>query len=181
MNPEQTPIQKKTIISPEGIYHPELLSRRGEWIAWGSALIVLAAWLVLRLRGIDVVLAMPIVAIILVLAAASISLGNWMDRKTALKLEPDAIAYRNGLRDVRMRWDDIQEVRVLPARWGRKVQVIGDDRYFAFRTLGYVNVQGEEKGKIGFSEGEDLLKIILQRSHLEKLDKPENGDYYLRK
>lgn len=180
MNAEQAQMESGSAPLSNGIYRPELLSRRGEWIAWGSALIVWIAWLVLRLRGMDVVLAMPIVAILLVLAAVSISLGNWMDRKTTLAVDDDTIAYRNGLRDVKMEWQDIQELRVLPARWGKKVQVIGEKSYFEFRTLGLVSVQNEEKGRIGFAEGEELLQTILERGRLEKIDQAENGEYYLR-
>lgn len=180
MNTEQDPIKPEIKPLNDGIYRPELLSRRGEWIAWGLALVVWISMLALLLRGIDVILAMPIVGILLILAALSISLGNWMDRKTFLTFDTDSIAFRNGLRNVSLNWQDIREVRVLPSRWGKKVQVVGENSYFEFRTLGKVNVQGEEKGSVGFAEGDKILHTIVQNSQLEKTKKKENGELYSR-
>jgi hypothetical protein len=167
-------------------FRPTLISRRGELIAWLGSLIVGVGWVVLAIFGQGVNLLIPIVFILLTLIAASISLGNWMDRKTRLSLEPAGVAYHNGLRNVKLNWSEIQEVRVLPAQWGRKVQVIGDQAYFSFFTLGEVMANNRLIGQTGFADGEMILEIIIENAHLNQIEPsqaglPENSYYYSRK
>jgi hypothetical protein len=102
-----------------------------------------------------------------------ISLGNWMDRHTALRLEPGGLAYQNGLRHVRLKWEEIQRVRVLPAAWGKKVQVFGRHTYFAFNTLGEVKVQGKMMGRVGFAAGDQILEQILRSADLRPVQPSE--------
>lgn len=112
-----------TGIVKEQEYRPERISRRGEAFAWGAALLVIAGGLILYASGNPVGYLIPFLGAFLVAAGAGISLGNWMDRHTRLRLEPGGIAYTNGLRRIYLDWGQIQEVRILPAAWGKKVQV----------------------------------------------------------
>ena len=172
-------------------FHPELNSRRGELIAWGSALLVVAGWIVLVFYtsraaagvGQKVPGSVPFLGVILLLAALSISLGNWMDRRTRLKIGPNGVHFQNGLRDVQLTWDEIRQVQVFPGKWGKRVSVIGPASHFEFRTLGEVSVQGETKGRLGFGEGERILQQILEAADL--VPKPDshstNPYYYIRK
>jgi hypothetical protein len=167
-------------------FRPQLIPRRGELIAWLGSLIVGAGWVILAAFGQDATILIPIVFILLSLVAASISLGNWMDRKTRLSLEPGGVVYHNGLRSVRLDWAEIQEVHVFPAQWGRKVQVIGDRAYFGFSTLGEVRVNDRLLGQTGFAEGETILQRIIENAHLSQVQPsqaglPENSYYYARK
>jgi len=167
-------------------FRPKLIPRRGELIAWTGSLIVGAGWVILAVIGQGVNLLVPIVFILLSLVAASISLGNWMDRKTRLSLESSEVVYHNGLRSVRLDWAEIQEVRVFPAQWGRKVQVIGDKAYFGFSTLGEVKVNDRLLGQTGFADGEMILQRIIENAHLNHVQPsqaglPENSYYYARK
>ena len=147
-------------------FKPELVSRRGEMIAWGSTLLVSLVWITLSQLGQSVPIAVPLLALILLLASLSISLGNWMDRKTLILIDSESISFRNGLRKVHFRWEDIQQVRVTPSNWGDKVHVIGNQAHFEFRTLGEVKIQGEIKGQMGFSEGDLILERILKETNL---------------
>jgi len=72
-----------------------LISRRGELIAWGSALLVGGAWSVLRHSPGYASRLVPILAVPLLIAALSISLGNWMDRHTLLHLDPEGVRFSN--------------------------------------------------------------------------------------
>ena len=167
-------------------FRPKLIPRRGELIAWLGSLIVGVGWVILAVFGPGVNLLILIVFILLSLVAASISLGNWMDRKTRLSLEPGGVEYHNGLRSVRMDWAEIQEVRVFPAQWGRKVQVIGDKAYFGFSTLGEVKVNDRLIGQTGFADGEMILQRIVENANLNQIQPsqaglPENSYYYSRK
>lgn len=164
----------------EQIYRPILTSRRGELIAWGSSFLVVILWLVLGATGQQVMLAIPVIAVILFGAALSISLGNWMDRKTEMRIDNGRVAFTNGLRNVEMTWEEIQEVRAIPARWGKKVQVIGEKSYFGFQTLAEVTMMEEVKGRFGFVEGEDILRQIVLSSQLHIVERPGEGYYYAR-
>ncbi len=77
-------------------YRPELLSRRGEYVAWGIALVAIAAWVILHLTDNPVFGGLTFLTVLLALSGIAISLGNWMDRRTILRLEPDGVWYDNG-------------------------------------------------------------------------------------
>jgi len=162
-------------------YRPELLSRRGEYVAWGIALIVIAAWLILHLTNTPVFGGLTFLAVLLALSGVAISLGNWMDRRTVLRLDPEGVWFDNGLRQVLLRWSEIRQVQVYPSAWGKKVHVIGEKTHFEFRTLGEVLLQGEVKGRMGFKKGEEILGHILENTRLKQVPGPENGSYYARK
>lgn len=147
-------------------YRPELTPRRGEAIAWGTSSLVWGAWIILILTGQPVSFWLLLLGVPLGLIAISISLGNWLDRHTIIKLDDDSIYYSNGLRLVLLQWEEIREVRVLPAQWGEKVQVFGTRSYFAFHTLGEVSANGKILGRTGFEEGDIIVQKILEDAKL---------------
>jgi len=159
-------------------FRPELLSRRGEFIAWGTSILVFLGWLILSLNGRQVPSAVPFLGIILVLAALAISLGNWMDRKTELRLDAGGVTYENGLRYAALKWKEINEIRVFPSKWGKKVNVLGATAHFSFRTLGEVKVQDEVKGRMGFAEGDKILSVMLEQANLKEIAGTGPGCYY---
>ena len=160
-------------------FRPELVSRRGEWTAWALFLAAsIGIWFLSRSRFIP--LWSWIFWTFLVFSSVSISLGNWLDRKTAIWLESDGICFENGLRRVRLRWTEVRKVAVLPARWGRAVQVIGEKSHFGFNTLGEVQYQGEVRGRTGFSEGQAILDVILREAGLVLVEESNNAYYYAR-
>ena len=161
-------------------YRPELLSRRGEYIAWGTALAVIVAWVILYLTRTPVFSGLRFLAILLALSGVAISLGNWMDRRTILRIEPDGVWFDNGLRQVSLHWSEIRQVQVYPSAWGKKVRVTGEKTHFDFRTLGEVILKGEVKGRMGFEQGEEILRHILENTRLKLVPSPENGSYYAR-
>ena len=158
-------------------HRPELISRNGERNAWLLTLVVALTVGVMYWRLGNV----PTVAWIffgfLVFAALSTSLGNRMDRNTVLRVDGNRVSFVNGVRRVEFTWDDIQKVNVIPLRWGKSVQVIGDGAHFEFRTLGEVQYQGEIRGRLGFAEGEAIFQHILEKTGLS-LSKEEKGRYY---
>ena len=137
--------------------------------------------MVLRLNARPVHTAMPILATFLLLAGLSISLGNWMDRKTRLRLDETGVSFQNGLRNVHLGWDEIEQVSIFHARWGKKVQVFGNKAFFEFRTLGEVKYQGELKARLGFEKGEDILRQIIISADLQPGEQRGEGYYYARK
>lgn len=166
---------------PEPETHtPELLPRRGEWNAWLFALAATGGLLIIRTWAIVPAWVWFFVAF-LYFSSFSISLGNWMDRRTRLMLFPDGVAFENGLRRARLAWSEIEQVRVSPARWGRKVEVIGKTAHFAFNTLGEVQFRGEARGRIGFAQGEAILDRVIRSAGLLSVTRQETYVIYSRK
>jgi hypothetical protein len=159
-------------------YRPELISRRGEYFAWGMALLSLAAWLVLHLTNTSIFGGLSFLTVLLVFSGMAISLGNWMDRRTILRVESNGVWFDNGLRRVFLHWSEIRQVQVIPSSWGKKVRVIGESGHFDFRTLGEVWLQGEVRGRLGFEKGDEILSQILSETNLKLAKDAENGEYY---
>jgi hypothetical protein len=156
-------------------YSPELSSRRSEFIAWGSAILVNSSWILLIIFNQQMSFWLPLLGIPLLLVSLGMSLANWMDRHTKIFLDSDGIYFSNGLRHVQLKWQEIQEVRVLPAQWGKKVQVFGGRSYFGFHTLGEVRAHGNVLGRTGFVDGEQILKEILNEALLSEVRQVEVG------
>ncbi|NUM45611.1 MAG: hypothetical protein HUU38_12975 [Anaerolineales bacterium] len=168
-------------------FTPERIPVRGEIIGWSMAIVILATATVLRLAGSQWANLGLILAVVFILSATSISFGNWMDRKTVLRLSRSGISFANGVRRTELGWHEIGAVRVIPAQWGaREVQVVGETAqgkaHFEFRTLGTVNYQGQERGRTGFTDGEFILETILRMASLQAApsDNPSYS-YYARK
>ena len=176
--PDNHQVNSNSQLEAQTVFRPELLSRRGELIAWGTSTFVFLGWLILSFNGRQVPFAVPFLGIILVLAALAISLGNWMDRKTELRLDAGGVTYKNGLRYAALKWDEINEIRVFPSKWGKKVHVLGATAHFNFRTLGEVKVQDEVKGRMGFAEGDKILSVMLEQTNLKEIAGPGPGRYY---
>ena len=160
-------------------FHPEILSRRGEWTAWSLTLAAGVGMWFLGRSGYIPTWAWVFWAFLL-FSGVSISLGNWLDRRTVIHLEPGGIRFENGLRRVRLGWQEVQKVAVMPARWGKSVQVIGEKTHFWFKTLGEVHFQDEVRGRTGFSEGKIILDLILRETGLDLVEESKNAYYYAR-
>jgi hypothetical protein len=160
-------------------FRPELLPRRGEWTAWTLTVAASVGMWFLNRSGYIPVWAWIFWAFLL-FSGVSISLGNWLDRSTLIRLESDGIRFENGLRRVQLSWDEVQKIVVMPARWGKKVQVIGEKSHFGFKTLGEVHFQGELRGKTGFSGGQAILDLILRETELVLVEESNNAYYYAR-
>lgn len=167
-------------MSTQKTYRPELTPTRGEWIAWGLAAVCAATWGVIRWQTSSVPLGVTIFALVFLLAALSIRLSNWMDQRTQISLDEGGVEFHNGLRTATIRWKDVVEVRVIPARWGQRVQVLGEMDNFEFRTMGEVTYKGEVRGKMGFREGKEILDRILRRSNLQRQTVDDEIRYYYR-
>lgn len=160
-------------------FHPESLSRKAELVTWVLALVVLVAWWVLQSNQARFATTAVILFAFLIFAAFAMSLGNWMDRHTVLRLDSEGVHFRNGIRDVRLAWDAIEELRVLPGQAGsRRVQVLGHRVYFEYRTLAEVRLNDTVKGRSGFEAGDAILEMILAESHLAEQEKTATHIYY---
>jgi len=113
---------------------------------------------------------------VMIFSALAISLGNWMDRRTVLRLDADGIAFDNGLRSVRLGWPEVQNVAVVETRSGKRIQVQSEQSHFTFKTLTVMSMLGQSV-RSGFAAGQEILDTILKSSNL-KLTKESEGVYY---
>jgi hypothetical protein len=162
------------------VFHPEKISRRGEATMWALAIVSLGAWILLRSSTTAASPWYTVFVLLLILSAASTTLGNWMDRKTVLILRPKGLDFRNGLRDIALAWDEIQEVQVIPSRWGKQAHIVGHDSHFSFRTRSELTHKGKIRAKMGFSKGDYIIEQILNQSGLQETDQTGKGRYYAR-
>ncbi len=162
--------------STEQVFRPEVLSRRNEIIAWG--VFVVAALGVAIFRNYD---ALPFWVYLglglLFLLAAGLSLGNWMDRRTVLQFTREGLEFRNGLRNIKMGWREIEALQVLPSSMGKGVRVTAGRGHFSFTVSGGVRFRGKTQGRFGFAGGDEIIKEIVRRSGLP-LVSHQGGSYY---
>jgi hypothetical protein len=160
-------------------YRPELLSRRGEWLAWFAGIGLVAGLLVVGGRFGKLPVSYWIFAGLMIFFAFSISLGNWMDRRSIIHVRSDGIAFENGLRSVSMNWSEIRSVTVSPTRMGKRVQVEAARSHFAYKLMWRSSLVGQEM-RTGFSEGQQILETILGESGLQRNTETNGMEYYAR-
>jgi hypothetical protein len=160
-------------------FHPELLSRRGELLAWLAGIgLMLGLYLAGNKWG-----SLPITywlfAGLILFFALSISLGNWMDRRSVIRLGKDGIDFENGLRSVRFSWSDVQNVAVIPTRLGKRVQVQGAQSHFTFKTMGE-SLLGDQQLRTGYANGQDILETVLGECGFQVVVEKNGIRYYSR-
>jgi hypothetical protein len=97
-----------------------------------------------------------------------------------LRFGPDGVKFTNGLRRVDLEWQRINQIQVLPSKWGKKVRVVGDKTQFYFRSLAEVKILGDVKGRMGFKDGDKILMEMLERTQLAESKHSNSGYYYVR-
>jgi hypothetical protein len=161
------------------IYKPDTLSRRNEIIAWALlALAVVGAAVSSKYTYLPVWVYIGIG--VLFVAAAGLSLGNWMDRRTTLQFSDEGVEFGNGLRHVKLGWKDVQSVQIRRSGMGDGVRVSGEKSRFTFTVSGGVRLKGKRQGKFGFSNGDEIIKEIVRRSGLSLVSRSGAGYYYAR-
>lgn len=166
--------------SDEKIFTPELAPRSGERNAWILAFLMIVLWLVFRLTPWELPFTVELLVIFTLGAALLISFGNWVERKTILAITNNGVRFENGLRKVRLAWEEIAEVRVRPAVWGKRVQVRGKETRFDFFTLGEVKHKGRVQAKTGFAQGDEIVRQIVLNSGLRIADQLGDAVVYTR-
>ena len=160
-------------------FRPELLPRRGEWLAWiaGIGLMVGLFFVGNQLGSLPVTYWMY--AGLIVIFALSISLGNWVDRHSVIHVGTDGIAFENGLRSVQLTWSEIQNVAVIPTRLGKRVQVQSAQSHFTFKTMGESTLVGQQM-RTGFLDGQEILETVLRECGLSVKAEKDGMIYYAR-
>lgn len=165
-------------LSTSQAYQPVLNSRRSEIQAWILTFVLAATIIFVPIESGMVKVGGYVLIGFFGLSAMAISLGNWIDRRTFLGMDENGINFRNGLRNVQFRWEEVEKVQVRPSKVGDKVLIFGNRSYFSFQTLGEIVRNDEVKGRMGFEKGVEILNTILHYSDLEKEQKKQAEGYY---
>jgi hypothetical protein len=160
-------------------FRAELMPRRGEGMAWLAGIgMVVGLFLATGRWGSPSFIFWAFGAFLL-FSAMSISLGNWMDRRSVIRLGADGIGFENGVRSVRLTWPEVQNVAVVPTRLGKRVQVQGAQSHFTFKTMSESTLAGQQM-RTGFADGQEILDTILKECDLKVKVEKDGMTYYAR-
>lgn len=147
-------------------FRPWIGSRRGEAIAWGCALVLGVLLVFLFRRGEPLpCMGMGLFAF-LVLAAATMSFSNWLERNTFIEVDRDAVTYASPIRNARLEWKHIERLAAAKTGTSWRILVSGDEGYFQYRTEGVVGGGTRSPLQIGVRDGERLTALIRGRADL---------------
>jgi hypothetical protein len=160
-------------------YRPALLSRRTEVIGWILFVLALVGALVSG-RYTQLPTWVYIGAGVSFIVAAGLSLGSWMDRRTVLEFWEEDLEFRNGLRNIKLGWRDVQSMQLRRSPMGDGVQVSGGRGRFKFTVSGGVRLPDTRQGRFGFANGDEIIKEIVRRSGLSLMSHNNSGHYCAR-
>ncbi len=158
-------------------FRPEFLPRRGEIMAWIAAIGLFVGLFMATDRWGTQPFVYWAFAGLVAFSALSISLGNWMDRRSVIRMGADGIAFENGVRSVRLTWPEVQNVAVIPTRLGKRVQVQGATSHFTFKTMSESTLGGQQL-RTGFAEGQEILEVVLKECGLRVKAEKDGMIYY---
>ncbi|RJP52345.1 MAG: hypothetical protein C4583_06885 [Anaerolineaceae bacterium] len=160
-------------------FRPELLPRRGEVLSWLAAIGLFVGLFLATDRWGSQSFVYWLFAGLIAFSALSISLGNWMDRRSVIRLDSDGIAFENGVRSVRLTWPEVQNVALIPTRLGKRVQVQGAMLHFTFKTMSESTLSGQQL-RTGFADGQEILETVLKECDLQVKAEKNGMVYYAR-
>jgi len=165
-----------------GTFRPLASSRTGEIYAWALAGVLAISALILFLVAGSVPWFVWLLFAFFLVSAILSTFSYWVDAHTVLEISEEGVAFRNGLRNVRLAWPDVAEVRIHSDRWGKRVQVQGKDgQHFAFRTLAEVEIhEGRPQKLFGFPNGEQLAESMIRLAGLQRQHQTADEVYYAR-
>lgn len=147
---------------PDAEFIPDM-SRRGEWVAWASALALALAMALQTQLASGINTLVLVLFIVLLTAAVLVTYANWMERNTSIVLTAGGIKYASPLRKTELRWSQIDEIWLAPSRTAWRVSVIGEPGHFDFQTLLTMNsIAGA--ARMGIPEGKQLAAHIIRES-----------------
>ena len=115
-------------------------------------------------------------------SALVLSVANWQNRKTGITLSLDGIRFIDGLQNIWMPWEEIDQIEVFSGRVNDKIRVKSADQYFAFDMYNEVVLNGKSRGEVGFEQGEKILETIFEYAQIDQSRKQraDGYDYYTR-
>ncbi|GAB4497801.1 MAG: hypothetical protein OHK0052_10050 [Anaerolineales bacterium] len=152
-------------------FTPQPTPRSAESTLWILSLAASGAWLWMLARASAFAAMLGTLFGVLTFLGVGLALNAWMEQRTRLQLTPDGVTYTNGLRRVTFGWQEIEQIVVQVMRNGRILSIHSPQTHIQFRI--------ETTG--GFAEGQRILSLLLQHSHLQRQPEQTSGvTYYSR-
>jgi len=151
----------------DDVFRPASASRQSEALAWAAAISFALLALAGLLRGTGPVPFSAELASFFGVASLWISLGNWIDRRTAIEVSDAGIRYRSPLRNLSLGWADIDGLWAIPSGSSWRIVVRGPGARFGFRTSSELRV-GQGSLQVGYPHGERLGGLICRRASLSQ-------------
>lgn len=164
-NPPEFLIKRETI-QKEMTFEPASASRRGELIAWGSAVVIGLLLTIFYFVTREIQCLTAGLFIFFLGAAILITFGLWVDSKTFANVSPEGLQYKSPFRDVKLQWDQVEEVRAMEAGTVWRVVILGAGRYFRIRV--HEGEDDSEKGRrfLVMPQADRMVRIICGMAKL---------------
>jgi hypothetical protein len=159
-------LTKRETIQDEMTFQPASASRRGELIAWASAVVIGLLLTIFYFVTREIQCLTAGLFIFFLGAATLITFGLWVDSKTFAQVSPDFLHYKSPFRNVRLEWDQIEEVRAMDAGSVWRVVVYGAGRYFRIRVLEDEEVAEQGRRFLVIPQADRLVRIICGMAKL---------------
>jgi hypothetical protein len=158
-----------------GWHHPIESNRRGELLAWLTALGAAAgsgiwAWRLGQMPTLGLTTTVLFGAVALL-----ISFGNWVERNTRLQLTQRGVKFQSPLRQVQLGWSEVDSIKLLAANQGWRVYVEGGGQTFRFQSAGRLRFGDIQEMGIGIPAGEEIAAYIRQQSGLDEIQPGDGG------
>lgn len=164
-NPPEFLLKRETIQS-ERSFLSGSTSRKGEIIAWGSAVAVGLPLAVFYFTTREVQCLTAGLFVFFISAAVLITFGLWADARTFARVTPQNLHYKSPFRSVNLTWDQVDEVRAADAGAVWRVVVIGANRYFRLRVLREEDSSESKRRFLVFPQADQLIRIICGMAKL---------------
>lgn len=154
------------ILNAEEFFRPLPSNRRGEFIAWSSAVVVglvggALFWQSGRVSSLAIFL-----FIFFCSSAILISYGNWMEAHTLIRLSPECVIYQSPVRKVTLALNDVHELWVSSAGRGWRIAVRGVEGGFTYRTAARLGGYSDQVVYIGIEHGDRLAGLLRSMAQL---------------
>jgi hypothetical protein len=160
MNQLDLPFSPRTI-SEEETYRPALAPLKGLILAWALSLALVGSVAAMRLLGAPVPWPTWLMLGFFTLAAALMTTGRWVDGRTIIEAGPRGLRYHTPLHEVKIPWQELRELRLLPAGRTWRVVVLAERGRVPFRVMRSPAAQESGPPFIALPRGETLLRGIL--------------------
>ena len=161
---------------PDGkTYRPAPVDRRGERVGWLLSLALAGGLLLLqRFSGGIAWLGLVFLALLVALAAL-VSIGNWLEAGTSIRIDAQAIEERTPLRSVRLGWGEVDEMWTWPASRGWRILLRGTGGQILFRTGERMSFPRGAELRLGFPEGEQMAGVVRRAARLSAPLRQDDG------
>jgi hypothetical protein len=159
-------LTKRETIQDEKIFQPAYANRRGELIAWISAVVIGLLLTIFYFVTREVQCLTAGLFIFFLAAALLITFGLWVDSKTFAKVSPQYLHYKSPFREVRLEWDQVEELRAIEAGSVWRVVVFGAGRYFRIRVLESEEEIEQGRRFLVIPQADRLVRIICGMAKL---------------